>query len=237
MTDKKSEKLTLKQQIDSDEQLQKLGRRLSILSLMFLGVMLTGATIEEANTFVFKVKVTTQEAIPVMFLLSVLYLLFRYYTYARPYHKKIEEIWWKRFSSDVLYVQRLQDGSDEIIGLVYDLEPGFASENFEAQSTILRRGIFDRIIEYRYTYNPPNSELFDPPDEVIAVSIGGSAGLRKYFSIYFKETKYQLRSYIEDKERLDLWGPYLIVSLAILSFFYQPEFQQLVKMLVGLSID
>ena len=78
MSDNTPEKLTLKQQIDGDEQLQKLGRKLSILSLLFMGVMLTGATIEEANTFVFKVKVTTQEAIPAMFLLSVLYLLFRY---------------------------------------------------------------------------------------------------------------------------------------------------------------
>jgi hypothetical protein len=233
MNDEKPEKPTLKQQIDSDEQLQKLGRRLSILSLLFLGVMLTGATIEEANTFVFKVKITTQEGIPALFFLSTLYLMFRYYTYARPYHKKIEEIWWARFSSDALYVHH---SDEEIIGLVYDLDPGFAEEDFEAQPTVLHRGIFDRIIEYRYTYNPPNGEIFDLPDTVIAVSIGGSAGLRTYFSIYFKETKYQLRSYIEDKERLDLWGPYLIASLAILSFFYQSEFQQLVTILVGYTV-
>lgn len=229
------EKTTLKQQIDSDEQLQKLGRRLSILSLLFLGVMLTGATIEEANTFVFKVKVTTQEGIPALFLLSTSYLMFRYYTYARPYQKVIDRYWLSRLERDPVIV--LHDYEEnETHGLVVDFQPKGVdlncnqySQQEEESWTFEYRisGIGRRCIRYSGGYvMAPHYRQFD-------VQIHENVKRSTYLRILLSEAKYQLTSFVEDKERLDLWGPYLVASLAILSFFYQPEFQQLVKSLVG----
>lgn len=232
------EKLTLKQQIDSDEQLQKLGKRLSILSLLFLGVILTGATIEESNTFVFKVKVTTQEGIPALFLLSTLYLTFRYYTYARPYQKKIDLAWNQRLRNTLFHFYE-DPGNGEKCGLAVDLQPDgidFNSPDYREWVNVhihyQYSGFFMRELKYT-NYNSEHGIEFEPS----FVRLWEKVSLKKYLWFLKMEAKFQLGSFIEDKERLDLWGPYLISGLAVLSFFYRPEFQQLVKTLVGLSTD
>ena len=237
MTESEKKSPSLKEQIDNDKQLQKLGRKLSILSLFFMGVMLTGATIEEANTFVFKVKVTTQEAIPAMFLLSVLYLLFRYYTYARPYQKLIERLWLNRLERDPIIV--LYDyESHEVHGFVVDIEPKGVDLNIQSHSqhaeTVWRfeyrvSGFGQRCI--RYT----GGHVMAAYDEQLDVQLRKHIKLSEYLKILCTEAKYQLTSFIEDKERLDLWGPYLIATLAILSFFFRSDFQQLVKTLVDFA--
>lgn len=237
MSDNTPEKPTLKQQIDGDEQLQKLGRKLSILSLLFMGVMLTGATIEEANTFVFKVKVTTQEAIPAMFLLSVLYLLFRYYTYARPYQKQIDQAWNQRLNATLFHIyEDPEDG--EWYGRAIDLQPkGIQldspnpNDRQYVQIQYQYTGFFLRSAKYTDYVEEHGVEVEPAP-----VPLWEKVSIKEYLWFLTTEAKYQLGSFVEDKERLDLWGPYLITGLAILSFFFRSDFQQLVKTLVGLAL-
>lgn len=236
MSDNTPEKPTQKQQIDGDEQLQKLGRKLSILSLLFMGVMLTGATIEEANTFVFKVNVTTQEAIPAMFLLSVLYLLFRYYTYARPYQKEIDQAWNQRLNATLFYIyEDPEDG--QRYGRAVDLQPnGIHLDSPDpndweyVQIQYHYSGIFLRSAKYT-NYVPEHHDEAEPN----LVPLWKKVSIKEYLWFLKTEAKYQLGSFVEDKERLDLWGPYLIAALAILSFFFRSDFQQLVKTLVALA--
>jgi len=86
--------------IDSDVGFNSKRKILIIVSLIFLALNLSGATLEEANTFIFKIKFTDYKGLSFLFLMSIVFLTIRYYGYAQSYQKKLFTLYSKRMLED-----------------------------------------------------------------------------------------------------------------------------------------
>ena len=77
-----SNDIDLKKRIDSDTGLRAKRKYLTIVALLMLGIQFSGAKLEEANTFILKFSFSHQNGIAFLLLMSILFLLVRYYNYA-----------------------------------------------------------------------------------------------------------------------------------------------------------
>lgn len=231
------DKLPISARLDRDTGLKAKGRLLSITSLLFIGIMLTGAKIEEANTFIFKVTVSNQAGIPSLLFLSIIFITIRHYSYAKPYHDELQNKWTKRLLDNPFFLS-YDDQSDDLNGLVYEIQPSgfglgdpeFGYNNNDSHS-------------YGYSWGPPFSRSIYyswyiesyGADVDAKKSIVKSAGLLNYFKAIRLEIKYQAQSLITDREYLDIFGPYLIAILAVVSFIFRSDMQSFVSMLMDIS--
>lgn len=85
---------------DTDENLKSKRKLLITISMILIALEVTGATIKEANTFLFKIGFTNESGVTNLLVFSILYLLVRYYSYAQPYHEELFEFWSSRMLKD-----------------------------------------------------------------------------------------------------------------------------------------
>lgn len=121
MAEKKAE-LSITQQIDADEGLKSKRKLLVFASLVLLALSVSGAKIEEANTFVFNIKFENQSGIGVLLVLSILFLMVRYYNYARPYHSQLYKLWSDRMLKHPYFLSH-DYHIDDFSGLVVEKAP------------------------------------------------------------------------------------------------------------------
>ena len=62
----------LTQAIDNDAGLQSKRKLLTVASLILLALSFSGATIDEANTFIFKIKFANQNGLGILLVLSIM---------------------------------------------------------------------------------------------------------------------------------------------------------------------
>ena len=220
------------ERIDNDSGLKSKARLLSITSLLFIGIMITGAQIEEANTFIFKITISNQSGLPALLLLSIFFLLVRYYSYATKYHTELNTIWTKKLLRHPMFFD-IEEHSDEVGGLVPNLQPekfglgdpGFGHENYEEHYWKYHIGwFFTRYIDYHWQdqYHETHNR----------VNLYQSIGLRKYLTVLKLEFKYRFDCIIANREYLDIYGPYFIAYLAILSFVFREEAHSAINILM-----
>lgn len=226
---------SIAERIDGDAGLKAKGRLLTIISLLFIAIMLTGASIEEANTFVFKVIVTNQSGIPALLLLSILFLTIRYYSYARPFHSELEKVWTGRLLKNSFYL-RADYHTGEPEGLIFNIQPdgfglgdpSFGYQNNDHHNFDYHRGWFlCRYIDY-YWYR-------DNYEGDTRISLFKTLSFSDYLYALKLEVKYRVESLVKDREYLDILGPYFIALLALVSFFFRSDMQHLVNSLISVS--
>jgi heme/copper-type cytochrome/quinol oxidase subunit 3 len=91
---------TITELIDADEGLKSKRKILTITSLILLALTFSGAKVEEANTFILKLKFDNQNGIAILLVLTIVFLIIRYYNYAKPYHEKLFRAWSDRMLDD-----------------------------------------------------------------------------------------------------------------------------------------
>ena len=105
--------------MDNDKAFQLKRKTLVIVSLLLLALVVSGAQIKEANTFIFKVEFTSHVGLRYLLVASVVVCMFRYYSYSERYHHKLFEFW----SGRLLYdygVYHLDHETGEISGAIGD---------------------------------------------------------------------------------------------------------------------
>ncbi|WP_217523250.1 hypothetical protein [Vibrio metschnikovii] len=85
---------------DSDDKLISKGKMLAAISMILIALEVTGATIKEANTFLFKIDFANQNGVTFLLLGAIIYLAVRYLNYAQPYHHQLFLIWSRRMMLD-----------------------------------------------------------------------------------------------------------------------------------------
>jgi len=105
--------------IDKDEGLQSKRKLLTVASLTLLALSFSGATLDEANTFIFKIKFANQNGLGILLVLSIIFLMIKYYNYAKPYHDKLYSIWSGRLVNKPFFYSRSPD-DDQDAGIVAD---------------------------------------------------------------------------------------------------------------------
>jgi hypothetical protein len=234
----KPKPLTLTQRIDADEGLKAKRKLLTVVSLILLAIAFSGAKVVEANTFIMKISFTNQDGIAYLLLLSIVFLMIRYYNYARPYHDELYDTWTKRMLNDD-YFYRYHDYAGESDGLIKDLYP----ENLRRD--IDRHNCNDLEKKYRcswvlgryvdFTWSEEHGHEQCTTANLMRIKIGdkkvtnSQINIKAYFKILSYEFKYQASSFFTHRENLDILSPYLLGCFSILSFIYNEEIIDILK--------
>ncbi|MBB1336596.1 hypothetical protein [Pseudoalteromonas sp. SR44-2] len=205
--------------IDSDEGLKSKRKILISLCVILIGLNFSGATLHEANTFIFKLKFTNHENILYLFAISILYLTLRYYGYAKSYHDQLYLFWTKRMLSDyrVFCYTPKEEEINGLLGKRIDIwpgdEPGIQSPNYKI------KGIFQRNLTYEATEHDEHDGGYYYQNDIELNTYKDEWGRKDYFKLLSYEAKYQLEALFKYRETLDLLFPYIISFIALSSFF------------------
>lgn len=205
--------------IDSDEGLKSKRKILISLCVILIGLNFSGATLHEANTFIFKIKFTNHENILYLFAISILFLTLRYYGYAKSYHDQLFLFWSKRMLSDYrvfCYTPKEEDISG-LLSKRIDIwpgdEPGIQSPNYKIN------GIFQRNLTYETKgYDEVHGE-YSYQSDIELNAYKDKWNRKDYFELLSYEARYQLEALFKYRETLDLLFPYIISFIALFSFF------------------
>lgn len=212
----------LKQKIDADEGLKTKRNLLTIVSLILLAIQFSGAKVVEANTFILKLEFAHQEGIALLLVLSILFLLIRYYNYARPYHDALYKAWTSEMLREYYFYDRCQY-SDESYGLIAEhIEDHFNpqvvhNEDGSWNVSYFCSGILTRSICYSWN---------DRHDHYVGyTNIREKCGWAAYFKTLGFEIKYSFSKYFTQRENLDVLSPYFLGVFSIASYVFYDEFQ------------
>lgn len=214
-TDKK-----LRDELDEDENYNRVRNKLMILSCVFLTINVAGIKIEEINTFIFKLSITNINSFSMMMAMAVIFLCARYYAYSEVYRKKISEIWINRLLSDrrvFKYCPADSQSEEYNSGLLsYAIsdwpgdEPGAASPRYK-----IGWG-YKRYISYDLN----EIDEHDNSAEIPLYKFTTSWTWKKLLLLFKYEAKYQVECLIGTREFLDIYSPYLVASSAIIAYVY-----------------
>lgn len=221
-----SSKITLS--IDNDAGLQTKRKLLTVASLILLVLSFSGATIEEANTFIFKIKFVNQNGLGILLVLAIVFLMIRYYNYAKPYHDQLYRLWASRLLQHRFFsIQGNFDPEDRGVpnivgGLVIDsLSDKICSRNNEQgynwTASYKRKWLFRRYIYF---------ECYSQEDYYISydsINIFIKFGLSKYLNAICLELIQLGLDFFIHRENLDILTPYMIGILAIVSYYFNAE--------------
>ncbi|ARD44445.1 hypothetical protein [Colwellia sp. PAMC 21821] len=241
--------LTLTQRIDADEGLKAKRKLLTVVSLILLAITFSGAKVVDANTFIMKISFTNQSGIAYLLLLSIAFLMIRYYNYARPYHDELYKTWTERMLND-RYFYLYHDEANESEGLITKLYPENLIKDIDQQDC---RGIktkyrcsafFGRNLEYTwFSGDGPGYESWATvnlmrikSDEIKKKDkqedkkvTKNRVNLKPYFKVLSYELRYRAARFFTHRENLDIISPYFLGCFSILSFIFNKEIIEILK--------
>jgi hypothetical protein len=218
---------SIAEQIDNDDGLKSKRKMLMIVSSITLALTFSDAKIEEVNTFILKLSFGNNGGITLLLVCSIVFLLIRYYTYARPYHVKIYKLWSHRMLHEPFFFN-YEDRNDEFSGLVVDKTP--KNVNFYEQINS-HEGRIDWNYECSFLFKRKISYLIgnEHDDYEIAVPVGW----KNHPKTLLLELKHRFESYFIYRENLDIYAPYFLGLTAIFSYFFVDKLQSLLILLTA----
>jgi hypothetical protein len=215
---------------DQDLGLGTKRKLLVIVSLLLLSLSFSGAKIEEANTFIFKITFAHQNGLATLLVISVIFLMLRYYNYAKPYHDKLYAIWTKRLGQQPFFYSSNPYG-DEDSGIVAmsrssELDAHFHHNVRRWSFQYVCGWPFTRYIEQYWGYNDNEEE-----DRYESVNVYKKFGFKIYLMCLWFEAKEQVKSFFTHRENLDILSPYIIGWLAIASFYCSEHLSKLFEII------
>lgn len=215
MDTEKLQKLRL--DIDTDAGLKSKRKQLTIVSIILLCFTMTGAKVLEVNTIFVKMSLDNERGIPTLLAISVLFLLIRYYNYAKPYQDQLYRLWSARMMRDDYFFTHCHE-SDALGGLENTLAP----EDYAAYNSPFN---YERSTDHHYASTQYVCELGkrfieyawgDQAENLTKVAIKRP----HLFSTLKCELIYQASSFFTHRENLDLCGPYCLGFVAIVSLWF-----------------
>jgi hypothetical protein len=216
--------------IDADEGLKSKRKLLTIASVTLLALSFSGAKIEEANSFIFKIKFLHQNGLAILLVLSIIFLMIRYYNYAKKYHYRLYSIWSSRLISRTFFYSRSYH-SDDDAGIVAEsrcseLDAQLLQENIRWAYEYKCGWPFTRFIDHSWGNNEHPDE-----DRLDQVNIMHRFGVKVYLKSIGFEAIEQTKSFFTHRENLDILAPYFIGCAAIASYYFNAELQDLLNLI------
>lgn len=213
--------------LDADIGLKSKRQQVTYVSLVILAINLSGATIQEANTFLFKIHFLRPEGLHALLAISLLFCIIRYLNYSYKYSKQLSELWKGRFLKDERILQFDIHGN-EYQGL---LSPS-VNQEFNSLYQMIRNGEAESLkTQYRCGLLPYKKAVIlsftnEYGDEKkIKIKIGiKEIGTIDWLRVALIEWSYRITSYFTYRETLDLRAPYIIMALAFTSFYETERF-------------
>lgn len=206
-----------RESMDSDKSFQAKRRALVFVSLLLIALVVSGAQIKEANTFIFRIEFTNHEGFKYLLVVAVLGCILRYYSYSEKYRDALFSIWSTRLLSDhtIYYYNQEDDSIGGLLGKaisVSDSNYAVSSPEYRKKGFLKRdigletTDIHDFYGEVRYTQYFPLQEF----DLYWTKS--------DYRKLLISEFKYRVEAWYKYRETLDLASPYLIAAAALFAF-------------------
>lgn len=214
-----TDKATIKERIDADEGLKSKRLWLTTVSVLVIALSFAGIKITGVNTLIFTLEIENKDGIGLLLFLSVIFLMIRYFSYAKKYHDDLTELWKKDLMNDHEIANFDYEGR-EAFGLAYKKAPEWfhteldlaRQENISQHVSYLCAFPFRRYFVYSSYYEDHDHEREEP------VSILSALGFRDYIKILGKELRYQSLSFIKYPEFLDIYAPYMIGITAVITY-------------------
>jgi hypothetical protein len=218
--------------IDTDEGLKSKRKLLTIASLTLLALSFSGAKIEEANSFIFKIKFAHQNGLAILLVISIIFLMVRYYNYAKKYHDRLYSIWTNRLLTRGFFYSPSpetphDDGGILAFSRCSELDAQIGHDVTQWESTYECGWLFTRYIKNSWGYNAHPEK--DWVDRVDRVNIFKSIGIKAYFKSISYEAIEQFKSFFTHRENLDILAPYFIGCAAIASYYFNADLQEVLN--------
>lgn len=213
----KPAELSLKEKIDSDKGLKTKRTILTTVSLVLLAIIFAGASIKEANTFIFLIEFKHATGLSILIAVAIVFLFIRYYSYARQYHQYLTNLWKNDLTNEDLFcVYDEQEGIP--YGVMYEKAPDELvhrqyHQNIEWTSSYESCGLFCRY----FLYTEFDNNVGEVTEEK-RVFLLKEFGLLIYLRVLMLEIKNQVLGLGKYPENLDLLAPYLISFLSLFLF-------------------
>lgn len=206
--------------MDDDAGFKSKRRALMFASLLLLALVVSGAEIKEANTFIFKIEFTNHVGLRYLLVLAVLSCMFRYYAYSEKYHAQLFNFWSGRLLNDreVFYYDREAESAGGLLGKKIDVcggdEPGIECPIYKKTGFLKRSigypstGTHDYYGEYSYT-------------EYIELNVYSKGWSKAEFRKLLRaEMRCRVEAWIKYRETLDLVSPYLLGFSSLAAFMF-----------------
>lgn len=207
--------------MDEDAGFKSKRRALMFVSLLLLALIVSGAEIKEANTFIFKIEFTNHFGLRYLLVLAVLSCMFRYYAYSEKYHAQLFRFWSARLLDDgkIFHYDRKAESAAGLLGKKINLyggdEPGiefpiYKKTGFLSRSIgYLSSGVDELHGEYTYT-------------DYIELNVYDEGWTKKDFRKLLRaELRCRIEAWIKYRETLDLISPYLLALSSLVVFVFQ----------------
>jgi len=202
--------------MDDDVGFKSKRRALMFASLLLLALIVTGAEIKEANTFIFKIEFANHVGLRYLLVLAVLSCMFRYYAYSEKYHAQLFNFWSGRLLNDssVFRYDREAELVGGLLGKKIDVyggdEPGIESPTYKST------GFLKRSIGYRSNHGEHSYT------EYIELNVYGEDWSKADFRKLLRaEMRYRIDAWIKYRETLDLVSPYLLGFGSLAAFIFK----------------
>ncbi|MNZ02308.1 hypothetical protein D3C78_189480 [compost metagenome] len=222
--------------MNEDSDLRAKRKLLIIISVLLMAMSVSGATLLEANTFIFKIGFSNTEGLGYLLFIGNLTLTVRYYSVAYQYHVKLYDMWANEMISDSQVFGYTCDDDHYIYprGLLSKIEvfsKGFNEfqrpEENELHKFVLKyevSGLFMRAVSYECDMGE-----YHKIERVSLSSFGNGWGYRDFFKILKFELKYQSNALFRRAEYLEILLPYIISILSMLSFIFKTNIQAYIQ--------
>ncbi|WP_441004595.1 hypothetical protein [Pseudocolwellia agarivorans] len=212
-----------REELDNDLGFNSKRKTLIIVCLVFLALNLSGAKLEEANTFIFKIKFTDYQGLSFLFFTCIIFLTLRYFSYAQNYHNQLFNFWSTRMFGDYklfYYDSRIGEVKGHLEN-AFDVcggdEPGIQKPFYVIS------GIFQRSISYDSKGHDEEEGDFYFKQYVNLNKYNDKWGRLDYLKLLSFEFKYQFEALFKYRESLDLLSPYIISICSLISFIFKDE--------------
>ena len=210
-----------REKIDNDSGLISKRKSLVLICIIFLAINLSGATLTEANTFIFRIIFENNKGLSLMFVASIIFLTIRYYNYAQSYQALLFSFVALRMMSDYrvfYYDSRFGDVSGLLEGAINvhgGDEPGIEKASYRIT------GILQRALVYPSSGEDENGERYYTKNYINLNSFTNNWTFSLFLKILSIETRYRFQTIFKHREYLDILSPYFLSVLSILSFVFR----------------
>ncbi|WP_409259739.1 hypothetical protein [Pseudomonas sp. KCJK9009] len=204
--------------MDDDKGFQSKRKALVFVSLLLLALVLSGAQIKEANTFLFKIEFANHAGLKYLLVAAVIVCTLRYYSYSEKYNNHLFSLWVGRFLGDY-NVYHLDPEGPVTSGLAGRGADVYAGGDYDVDYPVYKKtGIFKRAIGFEtsgsdeYGKEVYYTRYFDLNVYTERWS------KRDFLKLLWVEFKCRAEAWLRYRETLDLASPYLLAVSSLLAF-------------------
>lgn len=210
-----------REKLDADDGLAAKRKVLVIVSLLLLALSVSGASIKEANTFIFKVEFSNHAGLTHLLGVAVVFLMLRYYAYAQSYHSQLFDLWAARLLSDYR-VFSYDTREDKVNGLLGKAVNIWGGDELGIQDARYKKiGIFKRNLVYTSSAYDEGHGEYSYENNIELNSYSEEWTKKDFCQLLRFELKYRIEAVLKHREYLDLMFPYILGLFALLSLIYK----------------